>query len=64
MVSMKNKPLSTSLRSATHATDSTRKGWMAKTAATKALRQRAPVICRRSRKSTMTDAVWSRTLVR
>ena len=51
MVSMKNNPLSTSLRSATQATDSTRNGWMAKTAATNALRQRAPVIWRRTRKS-------------
>ena len=48
---MKNSPLSTSLRSATHATDSTRKGWIAKTAATKALRQSAAVIWRRTRKS-------------
>ena len=38
-VSMKNSPLNTSLRSATHATDSTRNGWIANTAATNALRQ-------------------------
>ena len=36
--------LSTSLRSATQATDSTWSGWTAKSAATNALRQRAPVI--------------------
>ncbi len=41
---MKKSPLRTSLRSATHATDSTRKGWIAKTAATKALRHKKPVI--------------------
>ena len=39
---MKKNPLNTSLRSATQATDSTRSGWMANTAATKALRQNAP----------------------
>ena len=47
---MKNSPLSTSFRSATQATDSTRNGWMANTAATKALGQRSPVIRRRTRK--------------
>ena len=41
---MKNRPLSTSLRSATQATDSTRKGWMANTAATMALGHRSPVM--------------------
>ena len=61
---MKKKALSTSLRSATHATDSTRSGWMANTAATNALRQRAPVVRRKIRNSRMTDAVCNMTLVR
>ena len=49
-VSTKKRPLSTSLRSATHATDSTCSGWTAKTAATKALRQSVPVISQREKK--------------
>ncbi len=61
---MKNTALSTSLRSATHATDSARNGWIANSAATNALRHRNPVIRRSTRKSRITAAVCSRTLVR
>ena len=64
MVSMKNSPLNTSLRSATHATDSTRSGWIANTAATNALRPRHPVIRRSTRNRRSTVAVCSRTLVK
>ena len=48
---MKNSVLRTSLRSETQATDSTCKGCSPKSAATKALRQRAPVIHRSATKS-------------
>ena len=48
---MKNSVLRTSLRSETQATDSTCKGCSPKSAATKALRQRAPVIRRSAMKS-------------
>ena len=61
---MKNRPLSTSLRSATHATDSTRSGWIANTAATNALRHSAPVIRRNTRNRRITEAVCSRTFVK
>jgi hypothetical protein len=44
MVRSQKNELRTSLRSATHATDSTWSGCQAKSAATKALRQRAPVM--------------------
>ena len=60
---MKNSPLRTSFRSATQATDSTRNGWMAKMAATKALGQRSPVIRRRTRNSKIAVAACSSTLV-
>jgi hypothetical protein len=39
-------PARRSLRSATHATDSTRSGWIANNAATSALRQSAPVMAK------------------
>ena len=53
-----------SLRSATQATDSTLKGWIAKIAATKALRQVNPVVRRRTRKSRMAVAAWRATFVK
>ncbi len=43
MVANQNRALSTSLRSATQATDSTCRGWTANRAATRKLRQTAPV---------------------
>src|SRR6266404_3248732 len=49
--SSSKKVLNTSLRSAAHATDSTCAGCHAKRAATKALRQTAPVNCRNSPQS-------------
>ena len=61
---MKKNALNTSLRSATHTTDSTRSGWIANTATTKALRHRHPVIRRSTMNSRITVAVCSRTLVR
>ena len=61
---MKNSPLKTSLRSATQATDSTRRGWMAKTAATHALGQSAPVIRRSTRNRRTAAAACKSTLVR
>ena len=61
---MKNSPLNTSLRSATQATDSTLRGWIAKTAATQALGQSAPVIRRRARNRTIAAAACKSTLVR
>ena len=51
MVSKKNKELSTFFRSDIHATDSTFNGWSAKTDATNALFQIAPVIRNRTKKS-------------
>ena len=48
---MKKNVLNTSFRSDTQATDSTCRGWRAKRAATKALRQTAPVIRRHRAKS-------------
>ena len=63
-VSRKKKALNTSLRSAIHATDSTCAGCQPKNAATRALRQTAPVIFCRSRKSSATLALCRRTLVR
>jgi len=61
---MKNIPLRTSLRSATHATDSTRSGCHANSAAAAALVQRAPESARSARKASAAFAAWSRTLVR
>ena len=55
-VSMKNRPLKTSFRSTTHATDSARSGWMPNTAAANAARQQAPVNSRRARNSRMVVA--------
>ena len=52
---MKNRPLSRSFRSATQATDSTRNGCTANTAATKALGHKPPVIRQRTRKSRIAD---------
>ena len=52
VASSQKSVLSTSFRSAIHATDSTCSGWMPNSAATHALRQRCPVIPPRSRKST------------
>src|ERR1035441_993243 len=57
------KVLRTSLRSETQATDSTWMGCRAKRAATKALRQYAPVICLRRPKSSSELRVWKRRLV-
>ncbi len=51
----------TSFRSATHATDSTWVGWTAKRAATKALRQVAPVIRRKTRNTSTAFAAWNST---
>jgi hypothetical protein len=58
---MKKSALRTSFRSATQATDSTRKGWIAKIAATNALRQVLAVIRRRTKKSKSAAKVCSRT---
>src|ERR1017187_6425121 len=44
MLPNQKNPARRSLRSATHATDSTRSGWIANNPATRALLQRAPVI--------------------
>ena len=61
---MKKNVLSTSLRSATQATDSTWRGWTANRAATKALRQTAPVMRRSRKKSRSVLARWNSRLVR
>ena len=61
---MKNSPINMSLRSHTQATDSTRNGWMANTAATNALDHNAPLIRRNSRNNSTAFAAWSRILVR
>ena len=61
---MKNNPLNTSLRSDTHATDSTCKGWMANSAATKAPGQNVPVSRRNKRNSSTAFAACRITLVR
>ena len=53
-----------SFRSATHATDSTRKGWIAKTAATKALGQKRPVMLDRTSNRSKVVTAWSATFVR
>ncbi|MBK7047273.1 MAG: hypothetical protein IPH48_12365 [bacterium] len=62
--SRKKNPLSTSLRSATHATDSTCNGWIANSAATSAGRQTAPVNRRRSKYSSSVLATCSAMFVR
>ncbi len=56
--------LSTSLRSAIHATDSTWSGWTAKSSATAALRPGAPVRARRTAKSSAAFAAWSAAFTR
>ena len=63
-VSRKKNVLSTSLRSAIHATDSTWSGCTANSAATNALRQIDAVRRRKSRKSNSTLAMWSSKFVR
>jgi len=50
----------TSLRSATHATDSTWRGWIAKSAATTALRHLAAVMSASTRNNSTTFTTWSR----
>src|SRR6266567_874542 len=61
---MKKNALSTSLRSATQATDSTRNGCNPKNIATIRLRQVAPVIRFNTTKASIVLAAWSNTLVR
>lgn len=61
---MKKRVLRTSFRSATQATDSTWTGWSANSAATKALRHRAPVIMSSSRNRSTVLAMWKATLVK
>jgi len=56
--------LSTSFRDAIQATDSTCRGWRANRNATRALRQRAPVILRRRRRRRTEFAMCRRRLVR
>jgi hypothetical protein len=51
--------LRTSFLSATHATDSTWSGCTAKSAATRALRHKAPVIREKSRNKSKTPTTWS-----
>src|SRR5580658_1867514 len=63
MVKKKKNALNTSLRSATHATDSTCKGCHPKSAATAAGRQTAPVMRRKSQKSNTVLAACSSALV-
>src|SRR5258708_25529303 len=58
-VSRKKNMLKTSFRSATHATDSTRRGCSPKKAATTKLRQIAPVARFKTRKSRTVFAQWS-----
>ena len=60
---MKNKPLKTSFRSVTQATDSTRKGCSAKRAAAKALGHNRAVICQSTRNSNTAAAACKTTLV-
>jgi len=64
MVNMKKNPLNTSLRSETQAIDSARRGWTAKSAATKALRHRLPVFCRKTNNSKTAVAACQITLTR
>src|SRR5215813_10424819 len=61
---MKKKPLRTSLRSETHATDSTLRGCQAKTAATNALRKIEPVIALNNKNSKTLFMPWIKRLVR
>jgi len=62
---MKNKPLNTSLRSDIQATDSTRSGWIAKTAATNALDQiRGGLILASKRKSNTAFALCNKTFTK
>ena len=61
---MKKNALSTSLRSAIHATDSTCNGCTAKTADTKALRHNAPVMRSSATKRRTTARQCRRTLVK
>src|SRR5579885_3495599 len=61
---MKKTALSTSLRSAIHATDSTCSGCTANKAATNALRQNAPVICRSTRNRRIAATACKSTFVR
>jgi hypothetical protein len=63
-VSIQKKPLSTSFRSATQATDSTRRGCTANRAAAIALRQTAPVSSRSARKSSTPLTACNATLLR
>jgi hypothetical protein len=60
---MKKTALKTSSRSATQATDSARSGWMANAIATKALRQKAPVMSHRTRNSRTAASACRTTLV-
>src|SRR5258705_6411638 len=64
MGSIQKSPLSTSLRSEIQATDSTWSGWSANTAATKAERQKAPVIETNKRKVIAAVAAWIAALTR
>ncbi len=61
---MKKNALSTSLRSAIHATDSTRSGCNPKNVATIRLRQVEPVIRFNTTKASIVLAAWSNTLVK
>ena len=64
MDSMKKNALNTSFRSDTQATDSTRKGWMANTAATKALRHSRPGHLPQDQNSSIAVTACNRTLAR
>ena len=61
---MKNKPLSTSLRAAIHATASTRVGCHANSAATNALRHREPVIRNSAQNNSAAFAACSKTFTK
>src|ERR1041385_3346054 len=61
---MKKTPLRTSLRSSIQTTDSTRSGWIAKIAATKADFQNEPVIFQSKCRSKRTEIEWRMTFVR
>ena len=64
MVSIQNNVLSTSFRSATHATDSTRNGCNPNNAANTAGRQSAAVIRLNTTNNRTVEAAWRRTFVR
>jgi len=64
MVRSQKKALRRFFRSATHATDSTWRGWKAKRAATRALRQMVPVVFFSRVNKSRVLAMWSRRFVK